>query len=544
MVTDLLTILSAGLVAGLLCKRFGVSLLVGYLLMGVLLGEGVLGWVSDDNHEIEYLAEAGVFLLLFAIGLEFSPYELGRLGRHFLVGGSVQMLLVSGPMLLVLLGMGLSWQPATLLAAAFAFSSTVLVFKSLAEWGQATTPHGKRAVSVLLFQDAALIPLLLVVPLLTGSEQAVGLFAFFKLGGASLAFVASVIGLRAVLTRWIIPCLGNYRSPELVVLMTLVVLGGVTLMAHAIGLAPAVGAFAAGLMFSDTRWTKQIDALVLPFRETFAAVFFVSLGLLFDPSLLTEAPATILVGLLGLILLKTLSATVALRLTGLRWKAALGTGIGLAHVGEFAFVLAILGWESGLISSSDYHRLVCLALGSLALTPFLLKTGLGWAETVEHIEEGNAGDRLSEPTQTAVIIGIGPIGQHIAHQFHNSGWDVWLIDQSPVNLHAFAQQGFHTIAGDATDDAILNAAHVPEAGCVVVCVPDDEVALCLVRVLRDMNSKGYIVVRCRYTSNTRILQQAGANRVVSEEAEASNALRRILSNIERESGANRPLASC
>ena len=240
MVNDLLTILTAGLVAGLLCKRFGISLLVGYLLIGVLLGDGLLGWVSDDNHEIEYLAEAGVFLLLFAIGLEFSPQELGRLGRHMLVGGSVQMLLVSGPLLLVLLQVGLSWPAAILLATALAFSSTVLVFKSLAEWGQSTTPHGRRAIGVLLFQDAALIPLLLIVPLLTGAQQAVGLVTYLRLGVAAIVFVATVIGLRLVLVQWIIPRLANYRSPELVVLLTLVVLGGVTLMAHAIGLAPAV----------------------------------------------------------------------------------------------------------------------------------------------------------------------------------------------------------------------------------------------------------------------------------------------------------------
>ncbi|PON18208.1 sodium:proton exchanger [Candidatus Entotheonella serta] len=533
MVTDLLTILFAGLVAGLLCKRFGISLLVGYLLMGVVLGDGALGWVSDDNHEIEYLAEAGVFLLLFAIGLEFSPHELGRLGRHLLVGGSAQMLLVSGPMLLVLWAAGLSWQPATLLAAAFAFSSTVLVFKSLAEWGQTATPHGRRAISVLLFQDAALIPLLLVVPLLTGSEQTVGLMAYLKLGGASVAFVASVIGLRAVLTRWVIPSLANYRSPELVVLMTLVVLGGVTLLAHAIRLAPAVGAFASGLAFSDTRWTKQIDALVLPFRETFTAVFFVSLGLLFDPSLLQEEPMTLLVSLMGLILLKTLAAAVALRLTGLVWKSALGTGIGLAHVGEFAFVLVVLGWESGLISSTDYHRLVCLALGSLVLTPMLLKTGLRWAETADHQEGVTEGLTLGESTRTAIVIGIGPIGQNVAHQFHHTGWDVWLIDQSSVNLHPYTQRGFHTIAGDATDDTILNAAHAAEAGCIAVCVPDDEVAIRLVQTLRGMNPRGQIVVRCRYTANERMLLQAGANRVVSEEAQASDALRRILLDVEK-----------
>jgi CPA2 family monovalent cation:H+ antiporter-2 len=510
---------------------------VGYLLMGVALGDGFLGWVSDDNHEIEHLAEAGVFLLLFAIGLEFSPYELSRLGRHLLVGGSVQMILVSGPMFFVLWTAGLSWQPAMLLAAALAFSSTVLVFKSLAEWGQTATPHGRRAISVLLFQDAALIPLLLAAPLLTGSEQAIGLIAYLKLGGAALAFVASVIGLRALLTRWVIPSLANYRSPELVVLMTLVVLGGVTLWAHGIGLAPAVGAFAAGLVFSDTRWTQQIDALVLPFRETFAAIFFVSLGLLFDPGLLQEEPIILLVGLIGLVLLKTVAATMALRLTGLVWKSALGTGVGLAHVGEFAFVLAVLGWESGLISSTDYHRLVCLALGSLVLTPFLLKTGLSWAETADHQEETHGGLHLSPTTRTAVVIGLGPIGQHVAYQFHHTGWEVWLIDQSPVNLHRFAQQGFHTIAGDATDDAILNAAHATEAGCIAVCVPDDEVAIRIVQTLRVINPRGHMVVRCRYAANERLLLQAGAHRVVSEEAQASDALRRILLEVESSPGA-------
>ncbi len=543
MVTDLFTILAAGLVAGLLCKRFGISSLVGYLLMGVVLGEGLLGWVGDDNHEIEYLAEAGVFLLLFAIGLELSPHELGRLGRYLLVGGSTQMLIVSGPMFLALLSVGLSWQPAVLLAAAFAFSSTVLVFKSLAEWGQTITPHGRRAIGILLFQDVALIPLLLVVPLLTGSQQAVGIIAYLKLGLASILFVASVIALRTVLIKWMIPRLANYRSPELVVLLTLVVLGGVTLMAHAIGLVPAVGAFAAGLIFSDTRWTQQIDALVLPFRETFAAVFFVSLGLLFDPRLLQEEPLTLLAGLIGLVLLKTFAATTALRLTGLQWKAAFGTGLGLAHVGEFAFVLVVLGWESGLISSTNYHRLVCLAIGSLVLTPILLKTGLRWAGTADHAEEMKEGLRLGQSTPTAIVIGIGPVGQHVALQLHHARWDVWLIDQSPVNLHGFAQQGFHTIAGDATDDGVLDAAHVNRAGFMAVCVPDDDVAIRLVRALRKQNPTGAIVVRCRYTANERLLRQTGANRVVSEEAQASDALGRILGDIEPGEDVNQNFAS-
>ena len=195
-----------------------------------------------------------------------------------------------------------------LIAAAVSFSSTVLVFKALSEWGHSSLPHGRRAIGILLFQDAALIPLLLLVPLLTGTGEAAGPIKYVLLAVTSLLFVGAVVGLRYVLAQWVIPLFASYRSPELVVLFTLVSLGGVTLAAYTVGLPPAIGAFAAGLMFSGNRWTRQIDALVLPFRETFAVVFFVSLGLLFEPRLVWSEPLVMLAGLAGLIAVKASAA--------------------------------------------------------------------------------------------------------------------------------------------------------------------------------------------------------------------------------------------
>lgn len=533
LVYDLLIILAAGLLAALVCRWLRISVLVGYLVVGTIVGEGVFDWVGDEHHELEHIAEVGVFLLLFSIGLEFSLDELVHLGRHLVIGGSIQMLMVAGPVVVLLVGLGFTWQSAILIASATSFSSTVLVFKALSEWGHSNLPHGRRAIGILLFQDAALVPLLLVIPLLTGQGEMVGPAKYLILAATSLAFIVAVVVLRIVLARQIIPLFASYRSPELIVLFTLVSLGGVTLAASVAGLPPAIGAFAAGLIFSGNRWSKQIDALVLPFRESFAAVFFVSLGLLFDPRFLWNEPWTMASCLVGLIGLKFIAAFVALWLTGLGWQAAAGMGIGLAHIGEFAFVLVLLGFGSGLIGDDTYQRVISLAIGSLILTPLLLRTGLHWIRA----SGGTAGATaeaalMPKKGRQAVVIGAGLIGRQMTSRLETAGNDVCLIDLSPVNLHGFAQQGFRTVAGDATDTGVLQLAGADQATVVVVCVPDDQAAIRIVERLRSLNEENSILVRCRYEGNRQTLTKAGADRVVSEEAQASAALLQMLNEFE------------
>jgi CPA2 family monovalent cation:H+ antiporter-2 len=318
-----------------------------------------------------------------------------------------------------------------------------------------------------------------------------------------------------------------------VILFTLVSLVGVTLAAYQLGLPPAIGAFAAGLIFSGNRWTKQIDALILPFRETFAAIFFVSLGLLFEPQSLLREPLLMASLLLGLIVLKAAAAIAALRLTGLGWRAAAGMGIGLAHVGEFAFVLVLLGLEAGVIGESDYQRIVALAIGSLMLTPVLLKTGLRWTQSGREANEtpDHAAQR-SHGEQEAIVVGAGPIGRQVCSVLETMGKDVCLVDLSSINLHEYAQSGFRTVAGDATDASTLELAGGESASLAIVCVPDDEAAARIVSALRRMNSDCVVMVRCRYQANASKLTRSGASKVISEEAEAANAIVKILERLD------------
>ncbi len=526
-VYDLLIILGSGLVAAVICRTARVSVLIGYLAVGMLISDGVLGLVSEDRHDIEKIAEAGVFMLLFAIGLEFSLKELWHLGRTLVIGGGVQMFCVAVPVAAALKFADTQTSAAILIGLAVSFSSTVLVFKTLSEWGHSGLPHGRRAIGILLFQDAALIPLLLMIPLLTGNGEAVSALHYVKLTVTSLVFLLGIAIVRFVLARWVIPAFANLRSAELVVLFTLVALTGITLISYSIGLPPAIGAFAAGLVFSGNRWSHQIDALLLPFRETFAAVFFVSLGLMFNPQVLIDEPWLMLGCLAALVSIKATAAILALKLSGLPGRTSIAMGFGLAHVGEFAFVLLSLGWQSGVINELDYQRVVTLAILSLVATPPILSAML---RRIGDRDDSATSSSLeltgNSQVKGAVVMGAGPIGRQLATSLEIYGYDVCVIDLSPLNLQPFAQDGFRTVAGDATNIDTLDRAHTSSAKLVIICVPDDATAAQLVKLVREVGPNIHLVVRCRYQSNAARLHAAGADAVISEEVEVGQSILR------------------
>ncbi len=525
-IEPLLIVLTTGLLAGSVCRHVSLPPLMGYLVMGALLSDGLLGWVSANVTEIGHLAELGVFFLLFSIGLELSLEELRRMGRHLLIGGSLQMLLVAMPLGLILVARSWEWNAAILVGAALAFSSTVLVFRLLGELGQSSTPIGRRAISILLFQDAALVPLLLCIPLLAGTGEAVSFADWAELAALSLAFVIATILLRFVMNGWVIPHIAQHRSPDLVILMTLTILGGVTLVAHRIGLPPALGAFAAGLAFGGNRWSEQVDSLILPFREAFAAVFFVSLGLLIDVTGIWREPLVVLGGVILLTLIKSAAAVVALKLTGLRLSACWRPAVSLAHVGEFAFVLILVGGSAGVISPDDQRRLVTIAGATLLAAPILIRWGL-------RADDQAATEGPTEPHGVPldcdlerhwIVIGMGPVGRAVAARLETLGYAVTTVDSNPLNLQAFAQLGFSTVAGDAQQESILRSAGIERSQGIVVCVPIDEVAHEITMQARQLNQGARIIVRCRYAQHVGRLGNAGANIVISEEARSTREL--------------------
>ncbi len=533
LLVDVLIVLVAGFVAGVICRRIGVSLLVGYLVIGALIGEGSLGLVSQDNHELELLAHTGALLLLFSVGIELSLPLLRRMSRVIFLGGSVQMALVALPVIFVAMMAGMEWQPAVIVGGAAALSSTILVFKALAEWGQTATPAGRRGVGLLLFQDVALVPLMLLVPLLTSTSDDPLLQKFGWLGVQTMLFLLAILLLRRLVTDVFVPLLMKLRSLELVVLFTLAMLGGVCLGTSALGLSSALGALAAGLVLGGNNLSKQIDTLSLPFRESFAAVFFVTLGTLLEPMEFFEAPLLLAGGLVAILLLKATAATVALKFTGLDWKVAAGMGIGLAQLGEFSFLLLSEGVSHDLISSETYNRMLFLAMGTLILSPQLIKFGLRWAGGEDPLEDDQeeTAIKVDSPVTQALVIGIGAVGRQISSRLEMLGVDVCLIDQSPINLHDYAQQGFHTIAGDARDPDVLRRARAEYCRLAVVCVPNDDAALQTVPALRSINPSMSIIVRCRYGSNVAKSKKLGANAVVCEERELGVALLRICQEV-------------
>lgn len=522
---DIFLILLVGLLAGLLCQRLGISMLVGYLLAGIVLGDGGLGWISG-KHEIEYIAHAGVLLLLFAIGIEFSLEELARLGRHLLIGGGLQMLLVSGSVAGILWWLGYDWKWCLLVGSIMSLSSTVLVFKALTEEGQLHTPHGKRGVGVLLFQDIAIVPLLLLLPFLTGKGEGLGWSDAGWLLLKSALFIAATILFRFVLKRWIVQFFASSKRLEFVLIFSIVTLSAACLLAEALGLQAAVGALAAGLAFSGNRMTSQVDALLLPFRETFAAIFFVSLGLLLRPGVLLSQLHLLLPLLLGLLTLKTAAAALALRAAGLTWRNALAMGLGLSQVGELSFVLVL---QSGSALAGSYQEILFLAMASLLLTPPLIRFALGKVEKqADSTAEGAAGHDPSQPIEHAVVVGGGPVSSRVASHLDTTGYDVCVVDLNPMNLYRCSQAGLLTVVGDATQDTVLQSARVAEAEVVVVCVSEDDAAKRIVKSVRKANKGAVLLVRCRFLSNITDIRQAGAHHVISEEQRSAEEILRLL----------------
>ncbi len=603
-VINLVAVLAAGLIAGVICRRFGVATLLGYFVAGAVIGPAFLGIVRPSSppiasvpkeaavqaepavggesairgeppsstelkeastsseqtfkqteigpadrapvaprplgSQLENIAQAGALLLLFSLGLELSLAELTRLRRHFFVAGTGQMILTALPATLLARWLGIPWGPAVVVGVAVANSSTVLVFKALEEWGHVASPAGQRTLAVLLFGDLALIPFLLLVPALSGDPQAVSSWELILLAGKSALFISILPIARFLIAHQIFPHLAELKSTELFILFVTVVVSGTTLLAYWLGLPPAIGALTAGLLLGGSRWTRQIDALVLPFRETFAAVFFVGFGTLIRPEWLWQNPLAVVGSVFGIIGGKTLLAAVPIRLTGLNWRSSLGLGLTLGQLSEFSFLLLFTAAQAGVISRDTYEFLIFIAVITLMLTPQLVK----WGMQRVSVDTGSSGELPSFlPVRTskdstvseAIVVGAGPIGRRIAAHLETLGYDVCLLDLSPLNLYAFAQQGFRTIAGNAQEPEVFQHAGIYRAGLVVVTVPDDATARSVVSTARRMNPKATIVVRCRYQANIEAIRRAGAALVVAEEVEATLALLQVLQPPVRES---------
>ena len=525
---DLLVLFGLGVAVVVLFHRAKIPPIVGFLITGVLCGPYGFGLIRGV-HEVEALAEIGVVLLLFTVGIEFSIQQLMRIRRFLFIGGGMQVgLTLIFTMLLSRLA-GLAWPVATFLGMLVALSSTAIVLRLFGDRGEMATLSARGALAILIFQDLCIVPLVLLTPYLggTGGEPITILWVAVK---AMLFLAAAVIAARFVVPR-LLEVVVNTRKREVFLLTIVLLCLGTAWASSHIGLSLALGAFIAGLVISESPYSHQALGEMLPLREVFNSLFFVSMGMLFDVRTLVSYPLLILGALVATIAVKTVVTMGVAWVMGYSLRTAVILALSIAQIGEFSFVLSKVGLEANLLDTGLYQLFLAVAVGTMALTPALHAV----APTIARVLERRIPRRFSagrampglEPATVAhtedhvIIIGYGLNGRNLSRALDRNGIPYVAIEMNPDTVRNERDRGVPVIFGDASRPEILEHAGITKARVVVIAISDQAATAATVSTIRQLNPLVHIVARTRYTQEVDALFALGSDEVVTEEYETS-----------------------
>ncbi len=526
---DLAVIFAGSLLVILVFHRFKLPALPGFIVAGILLGPNALGLVSDPK-DVESLAEVGVIMLLFTIGIEFSLSRLREMGRQILVGGFSQM----GFTVLATMAVGLAllgdWRVSLFLGFLIALSSTAIVLKVLTDTGEIDAPHGRLATGVLIFQDLCVVPIMLVLPFLAGKAAGGPVGLLLALGKAALVVVGVVLAARTIVPRALAAILKT-RSRELF-LIAVILIGTLTALGTAAaGASLALGAFLAGLIISESDYGHQALAELMPFRDIFISLFFVAVGMLVQLDTITAHIGVTVLAVAVIMGGKTLSAAVGPALMGYSGRVALLAGVAVSQIGEFSFVLAKEGRVAGLLPDLLYQQFLGVAVVTMLVTPFLLHGGPAILDALENVVPL---DRLLpgfRPRELApvheqiknhvIIAGYGLNGRNLAAALRSINAPYLIVELNAQTVRKARAEGEPAFYGDATRDEILHALGIDRARLFVIAISDPAATRRMVRVAREFNPKLYIIARTRYVIEIPELTRLGANVVIPEEFETS-----------------------
>ena len=526
---DVLIIFTVSIGVVFLFQKLRLPSIAGFLVAGTLVGPYGLNLVSD-REQVETLAEIGVILLLFTIGLEFSLTQMKASRRLLIIGGAIQLI---GTLVLGTTGglvVGLSVPEAVFWGLLLSLSSTAIVLKALGERGEADTHHGRATIGILIFQDLAVVPMILITPALANKESEGILPIALTLAISVVAVIFIIIGAR-VLAPWILGHIVRARSRELF-LLTIIVLGlGTAWLTSLVGLSLALGAFIAGLLISESEYSHQALAEVLPFRDSFNSLFFVSIGMLMDLRVLLDHPVLILTLVTAVLTGKFLSGAGAVLAAGASLRSGVLAGVALAQVGEFAFILAQEGQHVGLLSADSYSVFLTVSIFSMIITPFLIQWSPKLARRTEALQRMNRWwpNRLSPHVESphlkvrdhVIIVGYGLNGRNLSRVLHEVEIPYIALDIAADLVHSASKAGVPILYGDATNPTVLKQARIDQARVLVIAASDPFGARRIVQQARGLNPKLHIMVRTRYLKELQELHDLGANDVIPEEFETS-----------------------
>ncbi|MBI5519633.1 MAG: cation:proton antiporter [Desulfovibrio sp.] len=535
LLSEMLTVFALSVAVIYFCHKIRVPAIVGFLITGVIAGPYGLGLVSAV-HEVEIMAEVGVVLLLFTIGIELSIGELVRLRKSVLLGGGAQVfftIVVGGG---IAYALGQSGSHAVFIGFLAALSSTAIVLKIFQQRAEMDSVHGRVSLSVLIFQDLIIVPMMLAIPFLAG-QAANG-------GGSGTSLALSMlkgfgmVGLVFFLARKVVPrvlhSIVKTRSRELFLICTLAMCLATAFLTAHMGLSLSLGAFLAGLIISESEYSLSALEGIMPFRDVFTSLFFISVGMLFDVSYLATHLAPVAGATVAVLAVKALLAAGAAYMLGYPIRPAIMVGLALCQVGEFSFVLAKAGLAQGLMDQDGYQLFLAASILTMTLTPPLISQSGRIADRIRGLplfarirprpfeqEMDKACGGHACLTDHLVIVGFGVGGRHLARAAKNFGIGYRIIEMNPDTVRQSAAEGEPIIYGDASQTAVLEHVGAQNARVLAVVVSDPASIRRITDAARKLNPSLHIIARTRFMSELEPLLDLGASDVIPEEFETS-----------------------
>ncbi|CAM4022227.1 cation:proton antiporter [Gillisia limnaea] len=531
---DIVIILGLSIFIILLFQKIKVPSLLGFLLAGIIAGPYAFNLISSQ-HEVELLSEIGIIFLLFIIGIELSLKGLAAIKKTILLGGGMQ---VGGTILItavVSYFLGIPINSGVFIGFLFALSSTAIVLKILQEKGEVTSPHGRVAVAILIFQDIIVVPMMLLTPLLAGKSdniwETVGIL-LIKIVGVGIVIFLLAIYIVPRIFKMVV----KTKNRELFILTTIVFCFAVAWLTSSVGLSLALGAFFAGLIISESDYSHQATANVLPFREIFISFFFISVGSLLNLNFFINNILYILLLVIGVIILKML--IIAITVLSLKYPArtVFMTVFALFQVGEFSLLLSTVGVQNDLLPENIYQYFLAISIITMGLTPFLMNLApkityflvklpipTNVRKRLNNVKRVHQNQQTPEEelSDHLVIIGYGINGKNISKAAKNAKIPYIIIDLEPDSFHDAKNAGEPIVFGDATNPVILKHVHVQEARVVVIAISDPDATKKIINGIRELSQTACVIVRTRYVKEIEENIRLGADEVIPEEFETS-----------------------
>ena len=523
---DLLILFALSVVAALAFHRLRLPPIVGFLITGVISGPYGFGLIRNIA-DVESLAEIGVVLLLFTVGLEFSLQHLARLRRFLFIGGALQVGVTIAVTAALARSLAVAWPVAIFLGMLVALSSTAITLRLYAERGELDTPFGNASLGILIFQDLCVVPMMLLTPALAGGGRNPTSLARTLLE-AALFIAATVVAARLVVPR-ILHLVAATRRREVFLLTIVLFCLGTAWASARVGLSLALGAFIAGIVIADSEYSQQALSDIVPLREVFNSLFFISIGMLFDIRTVGRSPVLVICAIATVIVVKVVVTGGASLALGQSLRPALATGLGLAQIGEFSFVLSAAGMTAGLLDERLDQLFLAVAVGTMALTPALIdiapragawlerRTPTRWrpSQTAAPMQgDAPVGDHV-------IIVGFGFNGRNLARVLRDIGIAYRVIDSNASIARQERRHGEPVLYGDASSAEILHHAGVERARVLVVAISDIAATRATVASVRRLNPNVHVIVRTRYMREIGSLVKLGSGEVVPEEFETS-----------------------